>query len=475
MRALYFFAVLPGLVGQPIRADEIPSIDNGRSTQLQRRLRKLERELAVLKSEYEREPGSADVDWVDSESSAFRTAIQQTGLESSASVEELFAPTGHPIFPTISASGFIHMDWQASHQDTANRAAVGDIQDGVHFTRARVSLQGDAWQDVSYILEMDFGLPERPTFVDLFLDYDTHSTLGHFRVGRWRQPFGMDALTSIRELTFLERATLFAFGPFRQTGIGFYDTTGDEQSTWAVSGFRYPSDGFGTNLGDNGGYGLAARVTRVLIDDTDGGEMFHVGGSYSYSDPSADTVRYRATPELFNSGFAGALTPGVPNNIPFFVDTGPINTAYQNQVGVELAGSYGRLYVQSEWMYTFLEQAGGPALGFPGMYVHSGFFLTGEHRQYNHKNAVFGRVRPNCNFGADGGPGAWEIAARWSYIDLNDQNIAGGRLNDVTLGLNWYWNPRTKFQFNYIYSALNDATQGDSRADLFALRAQVDF
>ena len=66
------------------------------------------------------------------------------------------------------------------------------------------------------------------------------------------------------------------------------------------------------------------------------------------------------------------------------------------------------------------------------------------------------RLYPNEHFyfvkgenGLDYGRGAWEVAARWDWIDLDDGNIHGGYMNNYTLGLNWYWNPSIKWQFNY--------------------------
>src|SRR5262249_54591206 len=47
-----------------------------------------------------------------------------------------------------------------------------------------------------------------------------------------------------------------------------------------------------------------------------------------------------------------------------------------------------------------------------------------------------------------GGIGAWQIGARYSWLDLNDQGINGGVIQDVTLGLNWFLNPYMKWQFN---------------------------
>jgi phosphate-selective porin OprO/OprP len=138
------------------------------------------------------------------------------------------------------------------------------------------------------------------------------------------------------------------------------------------------------------------------------------------------------------------------------------------------------LYAQSEVFYAVVDQIAGPRLAFSGAYAQAGYFLTGETRPYNRAAGTFGRVVPIAAFGPCG-QGAWEVAARWSYIDLNDENIQGGKLNDATVGLNWYLNRYTKFQFNYIHafldssSAENGPIVDDSNADIIAFRAQLDF
>lgn len=51
---------------------------------------------------------------------------------------------------------------------------------------------------------------------------------------------------------------------------------------------------------------------------------------------------------------------------------------------------------------------------------------------------------------------AWEIAARLSYVDLNDGSgstrIQGGEMNGVTLALNWYLNNNLNVMFDYAYN-----------------------
>ncbi len=390
--------------------------------------------------------------------------------------------TPKPKYPTARITGFLQVDAVGFHQDFANMQAVGggvaangDVQDGADFRRARLAATGQAWDNVSYMLEMDFAFPGRPSFMDVWLDIDDVVGSNNLRIGQFRQPFGMDGLTSVREMTFLERGLPFAFLPFRQIGAMLYGNSKDEVATWAISGFRFPTDTFGGNVGDNGGYGIATRLTGLLVNRGDGKGLLHIGGGYSFIDPANDQFQYRNQPEVFVGETGGGAPSGVPANVPPFVDTGAFAADNANLFNAELAMAYGSLYTQSEAIYAVVNQPAAPTITLPGAYAQAGYFLTGETRKYNGKNGVFGRVSPNRSVGAENGIGAWEVAGRWSYIDLNDENIQGGRLNDLTAGLNWYLNPYTKFQFNYIHAMLDSPINGESDADIYAMRAQVDF
>ena len=106
---------------------------------------------------------------------------------------------------------------------------------------------------------------------------------------------------------------------------------------------------------------------------------------------------------------------------------------------------------------------------------------------WNRKNGTLDRVKPfenfflvdRCGGGTGTGWGAWQVAARYSYADFNDQNIFGGVGESLTLGLNWLWNPNTRIQFNYINGSVHDRTVGGQLTggdyDIFGTRFMIDF
>lgn len=72
-----------------------------------------------------------------------------------------------PTFPTVRVTGFFQADAGWFHQDAANRLAVGDIQDGADFRRARLAAVGKVADNVGYNVEFDFGFPGRPSFATM--------------------------------------------------------------------------------------------------------------------------------------------------------------------------------------------------------------------------------------------------------------------------------------------------------------------
>ena len=384
--------------------------------------------------------------------------------------------SGQKKFPEVKISGFLQLDSAFFYQDATNRLVLGDINDGLGFRRARLAAKGKVNELTSYIIELDIA-QSQARVVDVWMQMN-RTNVGNVRIGRFRQPFGMAELTSIRDIPFLERPVTFSQAPFRQTGIMLFDTSCDESRTWAVSGYRAISDNFGNVYSDNGGYGLAARITQIMARWGEN-DVFHLGADYTFNNPGGGVLQVVSTNEVFvgqnpNLGPAGlSVLPIV--GVPPFVNTGLIAADTFQAFNIESAVSFGRCIVESEARWMSVDQTGGGSFFFPSAYLQCRYMLTGESIPYLKKEGVFGRVTPLCDFDGRCDCGAWELVGRISHIDLNDGGIAGRRMTNFTSGCNWYLNKYTKFQFNWIHSQLEDPVFATSHVDTIAIRAQLDF
>ena len=156
----------------------------------------------------------------------------------------------------------------------------------------------------------------------------------------------------------------------------------------------------------------------------------------------------------------------------------------------EAAATLGPLYLQGEYFWYNIDRNALPGLTsvkFQGGYTEAGYVLTGESRNYNPGSASYGGIVPANPFSLTGGGwGAWEIAGRFSTVDLNDQlatanGVAGGRQNIYTIALNWYVNRNVRFMFDYLHGNVSklmsptSTTDAGSKFDAFAMRTQIAF
>ena len=104
--------------------------------------------------------------------------------------------------------------------------------------------------------------------------------------------------------------------------------------------------------------------------------------------------------------------------------------------------------------------------------MEASYFLTGEHRPYDRKKAVFTRVKPINPFNLEKEQwGAWQLAARYSYLTFDDESIRGGTFNDITAGVNWHLYDNARVMLNYVYSHL----YGVGDANIVQARVQFTF
>jgi phosphate-selective porin OprO/OprP len=357
--------------------------------------------------------------------------------------------------------GRLMYDFGWISEDDDLKADLGDDQhDSTETRRARLYLSGLIYDNIDFKLQFDFAGGDAD-LKDAYIGLEDFP-IGKIRAGHFKEPFGLEELTSSKYITFMERSLpTEAFAPSRNAGVMLFDSVFDDRMTWAAGIFRNTDDYGDDKDDDDGGYGATARVTGVPIYEDLGASLLHVGASYSSRDTAynssvgKDGARFRSRPEahLFDR----------------FVDTGNFASDHMDLYGLEGAWVSGPLSIQGE--YIFAEADASSDVSFDGYYVQASYFLTGEHRKYKPSSGTFSRVKPKKNFGSDGGWGAWEVAARYSAVDLDDSSISGGKLDNITAGLNWHLNPNTRLMWNYVHADKDDI--GD--ADMFLMRLQIDF
>jgi phosphate-selective porin OprO/OprP len=420
-------------------------------------------------------------------------------------------------FPSAKLTGFTQLDSYLLTQDALNKATVGDGQNGVGFRRARLATVGSVSEFTNYMLEVDFATAGRPSFFDVWLEQENLGYLGEVRIGQFCQPFSVDAMSGFRNLPFLERSLPFlAFVPFRRVGA-MSSNEMNERTYWAYSVFRtggfnnapLGDSRFATDIGDQGGASFSTRITHLLWYDDLAKDryLWHVGASFNYSQMTGNTAsgsrpfyQARTGPEFGPIGGTDSIPPTfgpasyAASNFtpPMFIDTGRYLASGFALLGVETVWQAGPFSFQGEFMATDVLSVVGP-IWYTGAYAEIMYRPTGEHRLYDRRLAALKNPLPFTEFiplgrRGVGGWGAWEIAARLSYLDLRNpsrllpsdyisgtNNSGNGTLTDVTVGITWMLNFHVKLQFNWIHAMLNNTQKGFSQGDFYVGRAQVDF
>ena len=312
---------------------------------------------------------------------------------------------------------------------------ITPLGSGMQLRRGRIVVSGHVWDDWKYKFEVDFGGNGNAFPTDVWLSYDGFDRI-IIKVGHQKVPFSQSSMSSSNWQVFQERA--LADGLI-DTGEEGRRRLGATVANWGDY-YNFLAGVFGEGLSDPGrpdtDWGTAARLQIVPIATETRVAAF--GGSVYYrSFTSASALRYDTRPE---SNLASVN----------LIDTGTIAIAKDTfSYNAEATAVFDGFHAQAEYTHVRVNRNfGASPLSFDGWYVQGGVFLTGESRNFNRKTGKFGRIKPARKIGA------WEVAVRYSIMDLESQDIRGGREHNVTFALNWWANQNVMFRFNYVRANL---------------------
>jgi len=316
------------------------------------------------------------------------------------------------------------------------------FDDGAELRRARLFFRG-AWTLVLPIMySIDLGYtPNKFTLAEAWLRFPGVKFIGQTQFGQFQPPQGLDVINSSWAITFMEPAApLQALAPGTEAGIQVGEPVFSERASWWLGIFGSPAGDSDYGLVASSYGSLIGRATWLPIRAGMSGEesvprFLPVGLSTNFLLSGNDTLRYQSRPESYIA--------------PIVIDTGDMSANKAMTLGGEVAFVNGSFSLQGEFLHSWVDRTTGDHLDFGGYYASASWFLTGESRPYDPKTGSFARVSPRTNFDwKEKTWGAFELACRYSFTDLTDGVVQGGRLNMLMGGLNWYLTPNIRWYGN---------------------------
>jgi phosphate-selective porin OprO/OprP len=342
---------------------------------------------------------------------------------------------------SIRLGGGVLFDYAAYKQDAGSReqfdlSPEGKVRDARVLLKGRLKFKRQVTWSTGLMYD---GASEKWLVRETGIMVEVPELWGHIFVGRTKEGFSLNKVMVGYAGWTLERATISdATIPILADGIKWLGYLPKAHLLWNL-GFYGDAVSEGQSFSTYGNQ-VAGRLAWVHLLSEDSPRLFHIGINSRFGKPKDDTLQLRSRPET--------------NPAPYFLDTGQFAATATTMTSFEA------YYRPKSWLFGaeyFLQRADAPQSGNP--LFHGGdavatWLATGETRTYNTRGGFFNQVSPARTV-FQGGPGAWELVARFSYSDLDDQAIHGGTFWRFTPMVNWYLSDHLRLETAYGYGSLN--------------------
>ncbi|MBV8457122.1 MAG: hypothetical protein JO122_10975 [Acetobacteraceae bacterium] len=409
-------------------------------------------------------------------------------------------PEGRPTIATadgrlsLAIGGLMQFDMGGYFQNPNPNTQFPKLNDGVNLRRGRIYFVG-RFDDFRVNITPDFGgSPDgSPTLFEANINYTglkpITATVGYFH------PFvSLEDATYPADLLFLERPSIINIerslaAGIQRASVGANTATEHYFASAYLTGPLFGAQNTTLLNGEQAGF-IGRLAARPYHD-----EDWNLHAGFSGQTVFHPNINASGTPGVSRTTLTFADQPELRIDFNKLVNTGALSARGGSAYGGELGASWRNFLVEGEYYQIGVTQAKlpgvpAPRLGFNGGYVEGSWVLTGEPHHYSIERASWDRPKADHPFSlADGGTGAWEIAARYSTVDLNSNvipgvsqsltgGVYGGQQQIAALALSWYPNDWLRFilQFQYVdVNKLNSAgtVQIGQRFETIAARAQA--
>jgi phosphate-selective porin OprO and OprP len=354
------------------------------------------------------------------------------------------------------------VDYGAYDQDTAGEQQMPDLETGFKMRDFRMLFKGRLkfpGRKVTWSAGFMYDKANDDWLVrQTGISFETPGITGSIFVGRQKEGFSMSKIMVGYHGWGMERMPMNDSSvQLLADGVKWTGYASRQRVTWNVGAF-------GDWLSEEQSFSIAdhqfiGRVAWQPILSDDGGNLLHLGVALRYAKSDDGQLQPRSRPEAYKS--------------PYFVDSGKFQAESTTMTGLEIYYRPGPLTVGSELIFQKVDAPDNGNPYFHGGEVFVAWNVAGETRSYNKVGGYFNAVSPARSV-FDGGPGAWEIVTRFSYIDLDSGPIRGGRFWRFTPLLNWHLDDMVRLEIAYGYGTL-DRFSLVGHTHFFQMRLQTSF
>ncbi len=404
-------------------------------TDLKSKVDQLEQELKVLKRQLE----------LDKEGAAQKLKTSPTVTIGSGGLVAQSADTNF----VMRIRGYI----QADARFFADDHLQGASNDTFLMRRVRPVIEGTVFEKFDYKLLLDFGSnfslnsANDPFVQDAFV---TARFTPWFQVqaGKFKEPVDLERLQTARNLLFVERGYPTTLAPNRDVGVQVQGELFEKALTYSIGAFNGVGDGASDDYETaDDEKDIAGRIFAIPFLNSKHealrGLGFGIGGSYGNQEGTLTTLRSPGQQAIFS--YSGVSTNGV------VADGTHFRIAPQAYYFYGPFGIFGEYILSAQNIRKTFGPAARATARNTAWMVAASYFLTGEKNSWD-------VVSPRNNFNpANGGWGAWEIAARVQQLDIDDDIFPtfasratnADKATSWGVGINWHLNKSFKFNLDY--------------------------
>lgn len=360
---------------------------------------------------------------------------QNTQVQSEVSWSDGLKFTFKPdsIIKEIKFGGRLMYDATFFHQDEDVSAEVGEFKNALELRRVRLFNSGKLFKGkFNYKLQLDFAGGE-VAFKDAYLEQDimklSDRFSGKIRLGQFKEPLRMEVQLSSNNMSFIERSYITGFSPERNTGFMYHIDDKSKQFSFQLGIFGNGNDA-GNDIANKDGFNITSRVTYAF--DVSNESLLHLGLGFSHRD-AGEVGQY------------GYSTRPPAHTAPKYLNVKLQDVNSSQLLNPELVFISQNLMIEAEYLMAHIDASN--SYNFGAFYGQVSYFLNKKYH-HSYKGAYSG-------ISEEVEAGAIEIAARYSAANLNDGSFTGGKISDITFGINYYLNQSTRIMANYSFIDLD--------------------